>query len=138
MRKALQQYQAVNIESDIDSASPYRITQMLLEGCLRFMKQAKFAIEKKDYEKKSHFIAKAEAIIATLAGSIDRSVDPELSDNLIRIYDYAINRLVDASCDMDVKALDDAIVVLNEIKQGWDGIPKEEIAKAEAIRAGMK
>lgn len=135
MRKALQQYQAVNLESDIESASPYRITQMLLEGCLRFMKQARFAIDKKDFEKKSHFISKSEAIVATLAASLDRDVSPELSDNLVRLYDFAIDRMVSASLEMDVAKLDEAIEIIAEIKTGWDAIPSDEIAKASAIRA---
>lgn len=138
MRKALQQYQTVNLESDIESASPYRITQMLLEGCIRFLKQARFAIEKKDYEKKSHFIAKSEAIVATLASSINRDASPELSDNLVRLYDFVLDRIVTASVEMDNEKLDEALEILNEIKAGWDAIPKDEIAKAEAIRAVEK
>ena len=138
MRKALQQYQTVNLESDIESASPYRITQMLLEGCIRFLKQARFAIEKNDFEKKSHFIAKSEAIVATLASSVDKDVSPELSDNLVLLYDFAIQRMIDASVEMSVDKLDDAIEVISEIKQGWDSIPRDEIAKAEVMRAGKK
>lgn len=135
MRKALQQYQNVNLESDIESASPYRITQMLLEGCIRFLKQARFAIEKEDYEKKSHFIAKSQAIIATLGGSVDKEAAPELSENLVRLYDFAIQRITDSAVDMDVGKLDEAIEIIAEIKAGWDSIPPEEIARAEAIRA---
>lgn len=138
MRKALQQYQNVNLESDIESASPYRITQMLLEGCLRFMKQARFAIEKRDYEKKSHFISKSEAIIATLAGSINRDVSPDLSDNLLKLYDFAIERMISASVEMSVEKLDDAIAVINEVKSGWDAIPREDVVKGEALKAGAK
>lgn len=135
MKKALQQYQAVNLESDINSASPYRITQMLLEGSLRFMKQAKFAIDKKDYEKKSHFISKAEAIVTTLAASLDRDTSPELADNLLRLYDFAIDRMVKASIDMDVVPLEEAIEIITEIKTGWDSIPQDEVKKADMIRA---
>lgn len=134
MRKALRQYQAVNLESDIEGASPYRITQLLLDGCLRFMKQARFAIEKKDFEKKSFFISKSSAIVSTLAGSIDREKSPELSDNLINLYDFCLERLLAASVDMDVAKINDAIDVLQEIKEGWDALTNEDIAKAEMMR----
>lgn len=136
MRKALQQYQNVNLESDINSASPYRITQMLMEGAIRYLKQAKFAIEKKDFEKKSDFISRAEAIIATLAGSLDEKQSPELAANLASLYDYAMRQLIDASVEMNVEKLDIAIGVISDIKSGWDSIPPEEIARAEAIRGG--
>lgn len=135
MRKALQQYQSVNLESDINSATPYRITQMLLEGCLRFMKQAKFAIEKKDFEKKSLYISKAEAIIATLAGSLDHNVSPDLASNLLGLYDFVLEKIISASLSMDVSLLDEAIEIVGEIKAGWDAIPADEVDKAELIRA---
>ncbi|WP_051228051.1 flagellar export chaperone FliS [Oceanospirillum beijerinckii] len=134
MRKALRQYQTVNLESDIESASPYRITQLLLEGCLRFMKQARFAIEKEDYEKKGFFISKSSAIILTLAGSIDREKSPELSDNLVNLYDFCLDRLLAASVEMNVTKIDDAIDVLQEIKTGWDAITDDDVAKAEMMR----
>lgn len=138
MRKALSQYKTVSIESDIDSASPYRITQLLMEGAIRFLKQSRFAIEKKDFEKKSHFISKAEAIVTTLAGSIEREHSPDLSDNLINLYDYVLDQIVSASVDMDVEKVDVAINILSEIKAGWDAIPKEAIYQAEVMRAENK
>lgn len=135
MRKALQQYQAVNLESDIASASPYRITQMLLEGCLRFMKQAQIAIQKNDIERKGTFIAKSQAIIVTLAGSMDREVSPELTDNLALLYDFALDQLLQASTEMDAQKIEGAIKVVKEIKEGWDAIPPASIAEAESRRA---
>jgi len=138
MRKALNQYKSVSIESDIDSASPYRITQLLMEGAIRFLKQARFAIEKGDFEKKGYFIAKAEAIVMTLAGSIEREHGPELSDNLIGLYDFVLDQVVSASIDMDVEKIDVAVRVLSEIKAGWDAIPEEAIHQAEVMRAEKK
>ncbi len=138
MRKALQQYRTVNLESDIDSASPYRITQMLLEGCLRFMKQARFAMEKKDFEKKGHFISKAEAIVTTLGSSLEHDASPDLADNLVRLYDFALERMLAASVQMDVVLLDEAIEIIAEIKAGWDAIPKDAIEQAEAIRVSKR
>ncbi|MAC46814.1 MAG: flagellar export chaperone FliS [Oceanospirillum sp.] len=137
MRSALQQYKNVNLESDIESASPYRITQMLMEGCVRFLKQARFAMEKKDYEKKSYFISKSEAILLTLAGSLDRDKSPELHDNLSNLYAYAIDRLIEASVSMDVEVVDEVISIVGTIKAGWDAIPREEIEKAERLRQGV-
>jgi flagellar protein FliS len=134
MRSALKQYQAVNIDSEVNSASPYRITQMLLEGCIRFMRQAKIAIEKKDLEKKSEFISKSQAIVATLGGSLEKDASPELTDNLGALYQYVNEQLIAVSLDLDVNRLESCEKVISEIKKGWDAIPAEEIARAEAIR----
>lgn len=134
MRSALQQYKNVNIESDINSASPYRITQLLMEGCIRFLKQAKFAIDKKDYEKKSYFISKSEAIVVTLAGSLNRDKSPELSDNLSALYMYSLDLLVDASVTMDGGKIEEVISIIEKIKSGWDSISEESIREAEFSR----
>lgn len=134
MRRALQQYQSFNLEAEVNSASPYRITQMLFEGCIRFLKLAKVAINNKDFEKKSTYISKAEAIIASLAATVDTSVNEELGNNLINLYDFCLESLLAASVEMNVEKIDAVEKIITEIKIGWDQIPQEEVARSEMIR----
>ena len=122
MRRALQQYQSFNLEAEINSASPYRITQMLLEGLLRFLRQARVSIINKDYEKKAEFISKSEAIILSLSGTVDTTVDEDLGSNLIALYDFCLEELVQASLSMDGSKIDSVEKVVSEIKAGWDQI----------------
>lgn len=134
MRRALQQYQNFNLEAEVNSASPYRITQMLFEGCLRFLKQAKIAILNKDFEKKAIFISKAEAIIATLAATVDVSADEELGNNLKDLYDFCISSLLDASLNMDADKIVSVEKIISDIKAGWDQIPQEDVLRSEMMR----
>lgn len=134
MRKALQQYNNVSIESDIASASPYRITQMLFEGCLKFLRIAKQSIAQKNYERKAEYIAKSQAIISALAASVNKDVNAQLSDNLIDLYVFCEDKLIDASINMDESSVDVVIKIIGSIKSGWDAIPAEEVEKAEISR----
>lgn len=135
MNTALNKYKSVSVESGLEGASPYEVTKKLFDGCYAFLKQARVAIENKDYEKKALFISKSEAIIATLASSLNHEANKEVSDNLVRLYDYCLTCLVDASVTMDVEKVDVVIKIISEIKGGWDSIPKDEIIKAESIRS---
>lgn len=135
MRRALQQYQNFNLEAEVNAASPYRITQMLFEGCIKFLKLSKIAINNKDYEKKSLYISKAEAIIASFAATLKPEYSEELSSNLGALYQYCLELLVDASISMDVSKIDEVEAIICKVKEGWDLIPNEEINKAENFQS---
>lgn len=134
MNRAISQYKSVNVESSLDAASPYQITKMLYSGCLNFLKQAEMAIDNKDFERKSHNIAKAEAIIATLAGSLKSDENPEVSDNLSRLYEFCLNELVDASLEMNSGKVSSVRQIMGELKAAWEAIPEEAVREAEYIR----
>lgn len=138
MNKAINQYKNVSVESGLEGASPYQVTKKLLDGCLVFLKQAKVAIEKKDFEKKSFHISKAQAIITTLASSLQSDKNEEVSANLLSLYDFCLNELITASADMDVGKVESVEKVMGEIKAGWDSIPTEAVLEAENMRANTQ
>jgi len=134
MNRAISQYKSVNVESSLDAASPYQITKMLYSGCLNFLKQAEMAIDNKDFVRKAHNIAKAEAIIATLAGSLKSEENPEVSENLARLYEFCLNELIDASLEMDSGKVGSVRQIITELKSAWESIPMEAIKEAEYMR----
>lgn len=137
MNKAINQYKNVSVESGLEGASPYQITKKLLDGCLMFLKQAKVAINNKDYEKKSFHISKAQAIITTLAASLQADKNEEVSGNLMALYDFCLNELISASAEMSSDRIESVERVMGEIKAGWDSIPEEAIREAEYLRASQ-
>ena len=54
----------------------------------------------------------------------------EVSTNLFNLYDYMVQRLVDASVQNSLKIMDEVINLLLPIKTAWSQIP--ESAKLEA------
>jgi flagellar protein FliS len=67
---ALRQYQKVNSHAQTSEASPHRLVQMLMEGGLDRMAQAKGAMERKDIPKRA-LIGKAIGIIGGLREGLD-------------------------------------------------------------------
>lgn len=119
---AMKQYQRVSVQSEVFEASPHRLIQMLMQGGLERIAQARGAIERDASADKGELIGKAISIIGGLREPLDHQVGGELSQNLDRLYEYMISRLVEANRENDVSRLDEVSSLLREVKSGWDAI----------------
>lgn len=63
---ALRQYQKIGSQAQTSEASPHRLVQMLIEGGLDRIAQAKGAMARKDVASKGVFISKAIGIVGGL------------------------------------------------------------------------
>jgi flagellar protein FliS len=123
--KGANQYRQVGATSEVAGADPHRLIQMLMEGALTRMSQAKGMIETKNYEGKAKLLGRVMDIIATLQSSLDHDQGGDLSVNLDRLYDYMNRRLLMASSANDISMIDEVMSLLLEVKSGWDGIREE-------------
>jgi flagellar protein FliS len=119
---ALKQYQAVNNKAQVMDASPHRLIQMLMEGGLSRLAQAKGAMERKQTALKGDLISKAIAIIGGLREGLDPKVGGEVVINLDRLYEYMVLRLIEANINNSPEIIDEVAVLLRNIKAGWDAI----------------
>ncbi|WP_237044990.1 flagellar export chaperone FliS [Aquipseudomonas alcaligenes] len=119
---ALKQYQTVNTQAQVHEASPHRLVQLLMEGGLTRIAQARGALERGDVGLKGQLIGKTVAIIGGLRGGLDLEQGGELAANLDGLYDYMIFRLIDANLYDDVVPLDEVAGLLRNVKAGWDAI----------------
>ena len=120
----LKAYRKTNLEAELSVASPHRIVQMLFEGLIERLAQAKGAILRKDYEYKADRISKAVGILNGLQMSLDRTKDPELGDRMYALYDFMKEQLNDASLHLKTEPIDEVMRLLLPIKQAWDNIPE--------------
>ena len=86
--KGANQYRQVGMTSEVEGADPHRLIQMLMEGALTRMSQAKNMIDDKNYEGKAKLLGRVMEIIATLQSSLDHDHGGEISSNLEHLYDY--------------------------------------------------
>jgi len=128
--KGANQYRQVGATSEVEGADPHRLIQMLMEGALTRMSQAKGMIDEKNYEGKAKLLGRVMEIIATLQSSLDHEKGGDISANLDRLYDYMNRRLLEASSLNDVSMVDEVMSLLLEIKAGWDGIRDEYLASS--------
>lgn len=73
---ALRQYQKVGAQAQTSEASPHRLVQMLMEGGLDRIAQARGAIDRKDIAAKGEAIGKAIGIIGGLREGLDLENSP--------------------------------------------------------------
>ena len=122
--RALRQYQKVNSHAQMSEASPHRLVQMLMEGGLDRMAQAKGALARGDIAQKGLMLGKASDILIGLRDGLDaeKSDNKEYVQQLDGLYVYMTNRLMEANLHNDVDMIDEVARLLITVKEGWDGI----------------
>lgn len=135
-RKNIKAYTTQNLQAEMAVANPYRVIQLMMQGCIERLAQSKGAIERRDFEGKSVAISKCMALINGLQDSLDFSYG-KIPEDLFALYEYMKQRLLDASRNMDVAPLDEISQLMLTIKSGWDAIPVEEREKTLAKQASL-
>ena len=133
---ALKQYQTVNTQAQAIEASPHRLIQMLMEGGLTRLAQARGAMERNQVALKGELISKAIGIIGGLREGLNLEQGGEVAQNLAALYDYSIRTLTEANLQNSQEKLDEVAKIFINIKEGWDGIPSEVRNEFKAKKAG--
>ncbi|WP_103307873.1 MULTISPECIES: flagellar export chaperone FliS [unclassified Pseudomonas] len=119
---ALRQYQKIGAQAQTSEASPHRLVQMLMEGGLDRIAQAKGAMERKDIANRGILISKAIGIVGGLREGLDLENQAESVAELDALYAYMMKRLAEANAKADSKILDEVADLLRTVKEGWDAI----------------
>ena len=119
---AMRQYQSVNNQAQAIEASPHRLIQMLMEGGLTRLAQARGAMERNQTALKGELVSKAIAIVGGLRQGLNVEQGGELAVNLDNLYAYMTTRLMEANLKNDPAILEEVSDLLREVKTGWDAI----------------
>jgi flagellar protein FliS len=119
---AMRQYQTVNTQAQAVDASPHRLIQMLMEGGLTRIAQARGAMDRQQTALKGELIGKAIGIIGGLRTGLDFQQGGELASNLDGLYEYMVSRLCEANVKNQAEPLDEVAGLLRTVKSGWDAI----------------
>ncbi|WP_122665674.1 flagellar export chaperone FliS [Pseudomonas viridiflava] len=124
---ALRQYQKIGSQAQTSEASPHRLVQMLMEGGLDRIAQAKGAMARRDIASKGIFISKAIGIVGGLREGLDLDKDPtDALRNQDNLYHFMMKRLAEANVKNDPKMLDEVAGLLITVKEGWDAIADQQ------------
>lgn len=113
MNNPYQSYQT----NAVQTASPGELTLMLYNGCLKFIAQAKKAIEEKDIEARNTNLLKAQKIIQELMVTLN--MEYEVAKSMMTMYDYIYRRLVEANIKSDVTILEEVEGYVKEFRDTW-------------------
>jgi flagellar protein FliS len=123
------------LRTQVMTASPEQLRLMLLDGALRFARQAVEGLAAKDYEAAYNGITQARAIVLELATSIRADIDPELAERVRSVYLFIYKEMVDSSLNRDTPRLDKAIELLEYERETWALLIDRVAAERAANRA---
>jgi flagellar secretion chaperone FliS len=126
-----QQYQ----NNSVNTASPGELTLMLYNGCLKFIKLAKKAIEDKNIEVKNTNIQKAQNIVSELMVTLN--MDAEISKNILSLYDYLNRRLMEANIQNDVSILNEVEEFVVDFRDTWKQVIQANRQQQHASQSGQ-
>jgi flagellar protein FliS len=131
-------YARLEVESEVDTASPQRLIVMLYGGAIESLRSAKAALGRGDTAVRGTLVAKAIAIIDDgLRPAVDPTAGGDVAQNLLAVYDYMVNRLLLANLKHDDEAsLDEVIALLSELKSAWDALERRG-ASGRAARSDV-
>lgn len=109
----LQQYK----EQAANTATPGMLIIMLFDGAIKNIKLAINAIQEHKIEEAHNSIVKAEEIYVYLINSLDVKVP--ISTDLKKLYDYLLNRLIEANMKKDDTILTEVLEFTVDFRDTW-------------------
>ena len=114
------------------NAPPEQLTLMLYNGCLRFIDEGTEAVREKRFEDANTLLQKAQRIISEFRMTLN--MDYEISHQLLPLYNYIYDRLVEGNMKSDVEILKGAREIVSELRDAWVGAMKK--AREEKHQGG--
>ena len=121
-------------KQQIMTATPEALTLMLYNGCLKFIKEGSDALAEKNYEAANISLQKAQNIISEFRVTLN--MDYEISHQLMPLYNYAYDRLVEGNLDNNFDAIKEATDIITELRDAWAQAMKK--AREEKGRQGTE
>jgi len=114
------------------NAPPEQLTLMLYNGCLKFIEEGTQTLKEKNYESANNSLQKAQRIISEFRLTLN--MDYEISHQLLPLYNYVYDRLVEGNIRSDTSKLDEAKGIITELRDAW----VEAMKKARAEKGDGK
>lgn len=99
------------------NAPPEHLTLMLYNGCLKFIDDGIEALGKKDYESSNNLFQRAQRIISEFRLTLN--FDYEISNQLLPLYNYIYDRLVEGNIKSDLAQIEEAKGMITELRDAW-------------------
>ncbi|OEH92208.1 flagellar export chaperone FliS [Bacillus solimangrovi] len=104
-------------QNSIETASSEELTLMLYQGCIKFIKLAKRAIEENNILDRNTNLIKAQNIVQELMISMDPKYP--ITETIMPMYDYMYRRLMEANAKNDIEILNEVEGYAVEFRDTW-------------------
>lgn len=113
LQNAAQTYQS----NQVTTATPADLTLMLYNGALKFIKQARSAIEEKNVAKAHEASLKVQNILYELMSTLNN--DYPISKEFAKLYEYMLQRTIEANVRKDIHILNEVEDLFVQFRDTW-------------------
>jgi flagellar secretion chaperone FliS len=106
--------------NSVNYASKEQLLLMLVEGAVKFAKIGRQAIVDKDVKKSHENIVKAQNIYYELMTTLDVNAGGDWAKSLMSIYEFIVERLVQANMKKDTMIMNEVIPLMEEVRDTWN------------------
>lgn len=113
-------YRQVGVATSVESATPHKLVQMLFDGYMDAVMQARGAMRNKQVEAKGKAITRAVRIIDEgLKACLNLREGGPLAHDLSALYAYVTTRLTQANIRNDESILEECVSLVEPLRQAW-------------------
>lgn len=112
-------------KQEIEGASKGKIVLLLIEGTIKFLRKASKGVDEKNIQEAHNNIIRAENIIYELMSTLNMDAG-EISENLMKLYDFMIWQLIEANKDKDKSKIESVINLMIPLRDAWKEIADKE------------
>lgn len=119
MTAAGQQTANVYLKTKVLTASPEELRLMLLDGAIKFARQGRDGVVRKDYEASYTGLSQSRDIVMELLTTVREEIDPPLGAQIKGVYTFIYTLLMEGSFEKDAGKCDKAIELLEYERETW-------------------
>ena len=113
------------LEMEVTTATPQKRQLMLVEGAIRLIERTRHHWKAGQDDRACESLMRAQQIVTELLSALNHEVAPELTGRVAALYVFVFRALVDASLRGDEAKLDEALRVLEPLREAWEGVCRE-------------
>lgn len=116
-------YRQVGVSTSVESASPHKLVEMLFDGYMESVAQARGAMRNQQIEAKGKAITRAVRIVDEgLKACLNLREGGALAQDLSALYGYLTTRLTQANIRNDETILDECVALVEPLREAWRAI----------------
>jgi len=110
-----------------------RLLLLVFEGGIKFLRLTREALVAGDVQRFGEHLARAQAIIAELQGTLDREAGGTIARDLGRLYDFMLFHLTEANARRSLRHVDETLAVFTTIADAYREILDKPASEATAV-----
>ncbi len=113
------------LENEVLTAPPEKLHLMLIQGAIRFIRQAQQHWQADRAEAATECLIRAQEIVGEMLASLKPEQDKNLVSKVAGVYMFVFRSLIDAQLSRNAKALEDALRVLQIEEETWQQVCRQ-------------